>query len=128
MCAFIRARVSLQGRVFDDVLNWMILDNQPLSAPEHPALKKAFRTATGNLMFDYGGRAKFRKALLEKKDTATAALKAMLKGASTAVTTDIWTSASNVSTDNMPEVAPHPLPTFGPDETRAPTYKEHTNQ
>ena len=78
----------------------MILDNQALMAPQHPALKDAFRTATGSPTFDYGGRHKFRPALMKKRDEAKAKLKIMLAGTSPAAATDIWTSTSGVSLSN----------------------------
>lgn len=93
-----RCRSSLRQRVADDLLNWVILAQQPLQGPEHPALRKAFQTATGNPSFDCGDRVKIRAALMAKKAKATATLKKMLEGTTPAVTTDMWTSDSNVST------------------------------
>lgn len=93
-------RSSLKERVFDCLLDWIILDHQALRAPEHPALRKAFQIATGKSSFEVGGRKKFRRALMTKKDEATQALKEMLKGTSPAATTDIWTSNSNVSLES----------------------------
>ena len=78
----------------------MILARQPLQAPEHPLLRKALQTATGDSSFDCGGQKEFREALLSKKDQATTVLREMLKGANPAVTADIWTTDSNVSIDS----------------------------
>ena len=86
----------------------MILARQPLQAPEHPLLRKALQTATGNPSFDCGGKKEFREALLAKRDQATIVLKEMLKGATPAVTADIWTSDNNVST--VPAEVQDPLP------------------
>ena len=77
----------------------MILARQPLQAPEHPLLRKALQTATGKPSFDYGGQKEFREALLTKRDQSTTVLKEMLKEAAPAVTADIWTSNTNVSTN-----------------------------
>jgi len=72
-------------------------DNQALIAAQYPALKKAFRTANASPAFDYGGRNKFRPALMKKRDEAKAKLKIILAGTSPAATTDIWTSKSGMS-------------------------------
>lgn len=94
---FPSVRLSRTDAVASDLLDWIILDNQPLSVVDHPALEKMLRTATGSASFDVGGRKKFRTALMKKKRTATEALKRMLVGKSLAATSDIWTSNTNVS-------------------------------
>lgn len=105
-------RSTLRRRVFEDLLNWMIMARQPLQAPEHPLLRKALQTATGSPSFNCGGQKEFREALLSKRDQATTVLKEMLKGATPAVTADIWTSDTNVSTGNKQYRAPYTRVTY----------------
>lgn len=82
--------------MFEGLVNWMVLSLQPLSAPEHPALKNVLQTAAGKHKIEYGDRNKFRAALLRKKAEATVTLRNMLNGKRPAVTVDTWTSNSNV--------------------------------
>ena len=101
--AFSRQRSIIAGpfsRSVSSIVFSTGLDHQALRAPEHPALRKAFQIATGKSSFEVGGRKKFRRALMIKKDEATQALKEMLKGSSPAATTDIWKSNSNVSLES----------------------------
>lgn len=89
-------RLSRTEAVASDLLDWVILDNQPLSVVDHPALEKVLQTATGSATFDAGGRKKFRTELMNKKRVAVENLKRMLVGKSLAATSDIWTSNTNV--------------------------------
>lgn len=107
--AFPTVRVSRTEAVASDLLDWLVLANQPLLAVDHPALEKMLRTATGSPAFNAGGRRKFRTALMKKKRAAVDNLKRMLVGKTLAATSDIWTSNTNVSislllTANSPRV------------------------
>lgn len=89
-------RASHTDRIREAMLDWVILDNQTLQAPQHPALVHVIRTAI-ETNFEPGGQIFYSTALTKKRDAAKKTLKALLKGTSPAATTDIWTSSSGVS-------------------------------